>query len=153
MLLNHYRVRRLFQFERLQKFYQLYWYEKKTLVFGETTQIRRQLISGGWLVSETIYDSQGRVIFSTDSHLEDSTDPVYDTKSVYDSQGRSVGSIRYEGCKIDIAADGALSIAVTGTEVYRTSTEYDTKGRVHSSIDALGNITSQSTNTTILTDK
>jgi YD repeat-containing protein len=37
------------------------------------------------------------------------------------SQGRSVGSIRYEGC--------------------RTSTEYDTKGRVHSSTDALGNIT------------
>ncbi|MDR2439270.1 MAG: RHS repeat protein, partial [Planctomycetaceae bacterium] len=57
------------------------------------------------------------------------------------SQGRSVGSIRYEGCKIKITTDGESSIDVTGTEVYRTSTEYDTKGRVHSSIDALGNIT------------
>ncbi|MDR2641510.1 MAG: RHS repeat protein, partial [Planctomycetaceae bacterium] len=62
-------------------------------------------------------------------------------RNLYDSQGRSVGSIRYEGCKIDIAADGTSSIAVTGSEVYRTSTEYDSKGRVHSSTDALGNIT------------
>jgi hypothetical protein len=57
------------------------------------------------------------------------------------SQGRNVGSIRYEGCRVDIAADGTSSITVTSSEVYRTSTEYDTKGRVHRSIDALGNIT------------
>ncbi|MDR0337971.1 MAG: hypothetical protein LBI18_12870 [Planctomycetaceae bacterium] len=44
------------------------------------------------------------------------------------SQGRNVGSIRYEGSRIDIAADGTSSIIATETEIYRTSTEYDTKG-------------------------
>jgi RHS repeat-associated protein len=110
-------------------------------VFGETTQTRRELIGGGWLVSESIYDSQGRVVFSTDSHLEGSTDPVYGTKSIYDSKGRSVGSIRYVNSEIEIAADGTSSIKTTGTEIYRTTTEYDSKGRVKSSTDAYGNTT------------
>ncbi|MDR0338521.1 MAG: hypothetical protein LBI18_15725, partial [Planctomycetaceae bacterium] len=52
------------------------------------------------------------------------------------SQRRSIVNIRYEICKVDIAVDGTSTIAITGSEVYRTSTEYDTKGRVHSSIDA-----------------
>jgi YD repeat-containing protein len=110
-------------------------------VFGETTRTRRELIGGEWLVSETVYDSQGRVVFSTDSHLEGSTDPVYGTKSIYDSKGRSVGSIRYKNSEIEIAPDGSSSIKTVGTEIYRTSTEYDDKGRVKSSTDAYGNVT------------
>jgi RHS repeat-associated protein len=111
-------------------------------VFGETTQTRRELPNnGGWMVSETVYDSQGRVVFSTDSHLEGSTDTVYGTKSVYDDKGRSTGSVRYKDSKVTIASDGSSSIAVTGTAVYRTSTSYDSKGRVQSSTDAYGNTT------------
>jgi RHS repeat-associated protein len=110
-------------------------------VFGETTQTRRELIGGGWIVSETVYDSQGRVVFSTDSHLEGSTDPVYGTKSLYDSKGRSIGSIRYVGSEIEIAADGSATIKTIGAEIYRTTTEYDSKGRVAKSTDAYGNVT------------
>jgi YD repeat-containing protein len=110
-------------------------------VFGETTQTRRQLIGGSWMVSETVYDSQGRVTFSTDSHLEGSSNPVYGTKSLYDSQGRSVGSVRYTDCRVTIAADGSSSVTTSGTEIYLTATEYDSKGRVASSTDAYGNTT------------
>jgi RHS repeat-associated protein len=110
-------------------------------VFGETTQTRRELIGGGWIVSETVYDSQGRVVFSTDSHVEGSTDPVYGTKSLYDSKGRSIGSVRYKGSAISLSADGAATVAQYGTEIYRTTTEYDNKGRVKSSTDAYGNTT------------
>jgi RHS repeat-associated protein len=111
-------------------------------VFGETTQTRRELPNnGGWMVSETVYDSQGRVVFSTDSHLEGSTDTVYGTKSVYDDKGRSTGSIRYKDSKVTIADDGTSTVSALGTEAYRTSTAYDTKGRVQSSTDANGNTT------------
>jgi RHS repeat-associated protein len=111
-------------------------------VFGETTQIRRELPNNsGWLVSETVYDSQGRVTFSTDSHLEGSTELVYGTKQLYDSQGRSVGSVRYIGSNVTIAADGTSSLLTSGAELYRTATEYDSKGRVKSSTDAYRNTT------------
>jgi YD repeat-containing protein len=46
------------------------------------------------------------------------------------SQGRSVRSIRYRGCKIDIA--------VTGSKIYRTPTVYDNQGHVWKSIVKVG---------------
>ncbi|MCL2622290.1 MAG: putative Ig domain-containing protein, partial [Planctomycetaceae bacterium] len=110
-------------------------------VFGETTQVRRELSDGRWLVSETIYDSQGRAVFSTDSHLEGSTDPIYGTKSLYDEKGRYIVSIRYSDCHVEIAADGTSSVTRFGTEVYRTKMEYDSKGRVKSSTDDYGCVT------------
>jgi YD repeat-containing protein len=111
-------------------------------VYGETTQTRRELSNnGGWMVSETVYDSQGRVIFSTDSPLEGSTDPIYGTETRYNAQGRSIGSVRYKGCSITIDADGNAAVVSKGTVLYTTSTEYDSKGRTKSSTDAYGNIT------------
>ncbi|MDR2439244.1 MAG: hypothetical protein LBE12_07745 [Planctomycetaceae bacterium] len=47
-----------------------------------------------------------------------------------------IGNLRF--VEIDITADGTSSIAVTRTEIYRTSTEYDTKGRVWKSIVKVG---------------
>jgi RHS repeat-associated protein len=111
-------------------------------VYGEVTQTRRELPNnGGWIVSETVYDSQGRVIFSTDSHLEGSDEPVYGTETKYDAQGRSIGSVRYKGSIVTIDDDGNTQVVSKGTQIYGTSTEYDSKGRTKSSTDAYGNIT------------
>ncbi|MDR3108366.1 MAG: hypothetical protein LBU65_01585, partial [Planctomycetaceae bacterium] len=112
-------------------------------VFGETTKTRRELPNnGGWMVSETVYDSQGRVVFSTDSHLEGSTDTVYGTETKYDDKGRSTGSIRYKDSLVAVSeTTGESTLVQRGSEVYHTSTAYDTKGRVQSSTDAYGNIT------------
>jgi YD repeat-containing protein len=108
--------------------------------FGEVTQIRQQLSDGTWIVSETVYDSQGRIVFSTDLHLEGVTD-VYGYKSLYDSQGRILGSEQYKGSKIIIAEDGSSSAQYYGTKISDTLTIYDSKGRVHSITDEEGNTT------------
>jgi RHS repeat-associated protein len=67
--------------------------------------------------------------------------PSIGTKFIYDDKGRSTGSIRYKGCTVSIAPDGTSTVSVLGTKIYQTSTEYDTKGRVKSSTDAYGNVT------------
>ena len=110
-------------------------------VFGETTQTRRELVDGRWMVSERVYDSQGRVVFSTDSHVEGSTDPIYGTQTIYDAQGRVEKTVRYVGCQVAVTADGTSTVVSYGNVLYQTSTEYDSKGRVKSSIDAYGNVT------------
>ena len=110
-------------------------------VFGETPQTRRELVDGRWMVSERVYDSQGRVIFSTDSHVEGTTDPIYGTRTIYDSQGRVEKTIRYVGCQVAVATDGTSTVVSYGNVLYQTSTEYDSKGRVKSSTDAYGNVT------------
>ena len=89
-----------------------------------------------------MYDEQGRVVFTTDSHLIGSTDPVYGTKTIYDLQGRVEKTIRYLGCHVAVASDGTTTVTSPGSVLYETSTEYDGKGRVQNSTDAYGNVTS-----------
>ncbi|MDR2667237.1 MAG: hypothetical protein LBB34_03990, partial [Holosporales bacterium] len=111
-------------------FYNLQLDRKSTKTHWRSPKQRRNYlcIHGNASKTNCLTTSQGRVVFSTDSHLEGSTDPVYGTRSLYDSKGRSVGSIRYKNSAIEIAADGTSSVKTTGTEIYRTSTEYDSFG-------------------------
>ena len=74
--------------------------------FGEVVETRRQSRDSGgqpvWLVSRTVYDSQGRVTLQTDQNLEGTSDPVYGTQTVYDNLGRAVRTIRREGVAVTL---------------------------------------------------
>jgi len=110
--------------------------------FGDVVQTRRKLADGRWMVSEQAYDSQGRVIFSTDSHIENSTDPIYGTQTIYDVFGRVEKTVRYVGCQLTVdVMYGTPTFVSYGTILYQTSTQFDSKGRVESTTDAYGNVT------------
>jgi RHS repeat-associated protein len=99
-----------------------------------------------WLVSRTIYDSLGRVEYTTDRFIGTSASPDDITgvptpasQTIYDSQSRTVASLRLENVIVDIqAATGGSPTSVlidAGTELSRSETIYDQEtGRTQTSI-------------------
>jgi RHS repeat-associated protein len=93
-----------------------------------------------WMVTRTVYDARGRVELTTDPYVDGDVvvdEPTYATVSIYDSQGRVVGSERRSGVVVSIASGDAV-ITNRGSLLSSTSTEFDSQGRVAKTIAADG---------------
>jgi RHS repeat-associated protein len=113
---------------------------------GRTTETRRQAVDQNgsivWLVSRTVFDSQGRVDISTDEYQEGSPGPIYGTRSIYDELGRTVQTVRLEGVSISInSVTGNSTLTAQGTSLWQTETMYNDDGTVFKQIAADGQIT------------
>ncbi len=105
-----------------------------------------------WLTSRTVYDSLGRAVLSTDRYImpgntelgAGASPAFYATATVYDSQGRSIGSQRISGAVVTITGSaGSLTAAITsrGNVLNESKTIYDGRGRVARNISPTGQIT------------
>lgn len=108
------------------------------------TQTTNELGQSAWLVSRTVFDSQGRSVLATDQYIDaglESVSPqVYATINLYDSRGRSIGTRRVSGAIVSLSANETV-ISSFGVEVSRTQTEYDSQGRAYRQIGADGQVT------------
>ena len=98
----------------------------------------------------TVYDSLGRVWWQTDRYNpNDTSTPVMATETLYDSQGRSVGTVRASGVVITIGSrtvgtDGNTItvpnaiLTSAGTTISTTSTFYNAVGQVAETVDTAG---------------
>ncbi|TWT35026.1 tRNA(Glu)-specific nuclease WapA precursor [Thalassoglobus neptunius] len=112
---------------------------------GQQIQTRQQALdeSGNtvWFVSRTVYDAAGRVIASTSTYEEGTSEPIDGTLTFYDKDGRVERTEQVQGIQIDISGSGEfLSASVTnsGTLLNSRTTTYDSVGRVELSIDSNG---------------
>jgi RHS repeat-associated protein len=114
---------------------------------GQTVESRTQSTTetgqSVWLVSRTVFDSQGRPLVTTDQYMDiglsmDSP-PVEGTRTVYDSRGRSIGSQRLTGVMIRLT-NNETSVVSMGTLISSTRTEYDSQGRAFRQIASDGQI-------------
>lgn len=96
-----------------------------------------------WLVSRTVFDSQGRPLVSTDQYVDTGlsmdSSPVEASRTVYDSRGRSIGSQRLTGVVIRLGGN-ETSVVSFGTQISSTRTEYDSQGRAFRQIASDGQI-------------
>ncbi|XZE20921.1 putative Ig domain-containing protein [Pirellulaceae bacterium SH449] len=124
---------------------------------GEVVESRTELppasgaSTGHWLVSRTIYDNFGRAIISTDGFLVPLDTPLGEdpksliappismriTRTVYDSQGRSIATERYTDALVTLPPGGsaqpgraAFVLQSPGTLESVSETLYDRAGRV-----------------------
>ncbi|MGB7327808.1 MAG: hypothetical protein WBD31_23220, partial [Rubripirellula sp.] len=124
--------------------------------YGQTIESRTQSFDESgtavWLTSRTVFDSLGRVLLSTDGYvmpgdtaLGAGTSPAfYATATVYDDQGRNIGSQRIADATIAIvgqASSWSAEVASAGTLLYESKSIYDSRGRVTRSISPTGQIT------------
>jgi len=106
----------------------------------------------------TVYDASNRVIWQTDTYAStttynsngtytnDNTTTANATHTIYDSQGRVIGTERYTGVLISMSSAtvaGGVALPTTsltnqGTLVSSTATHYDDAGRVVESVSASG---------------
>ena len=98
-----------------------------------------------WLVSRTVFDSQGRAVMATDQYVDSGSTsvspPVFATNSLYDIRGRAIGSRRVSDAIVSLVGT-ETSVSNPGVEVSRTNTEYDSQGRPFRQIAADGQVTS-----------
>ncbi|MEZ6135208.1 MAG: putative Ig domain-containing protein [Pirellulaceae bacterium] len=124
--------------------------------YGQTIESRTQSFDESgtavWLTSRTVFDSLGRVLLSSDRYvmpgdtaLGAGTSPAfYATATVYDDQGRNIGSQRIADAAIAIVGQAAglsAEIVSAGTLLYESKSIYDSRGRVIRSISPTGQIT------------
>lgn len=111
--------------------------------FGETIQTRRQSRDEFGVIveisSETVFDSFGRAVLTTDSHLAGAV--VFGTMTLFDSLNRAHQTLRLKGVIVSVAGNNSVIIS-EGETLWSTQTIFDAKGRVASSIDAQGGLTS-----------
>jgi RHS repeat-associated protein len=99
-----------------------------------------------WLVTRTVYDAEGRPVFTTDPFVyagpheppADCTAP-WGTKTEYDENGRvkATHRVQYANVLVDTDAGKVYSrLSFPGTIISTTETEYDHFGRVSQSIGA-----------------
>ena len=114
--------------------------------YGEAVESRTQSIDQTgqvvWLVTRTVYDAMGRAVQTTDPYIESSSDPIFATRTDYDSQGRAYRSVRLSGVVVSLSpVDHATSLTTPGTELWRTTTVYNSRGQIAQSIAANGQTT------------
>ena len=88
-------------------------------------------------VSSTVYDAQGRAIWSDDAHIPGQ--PADGTFTQYDADGHVTATQRHADVVITLGTDpnGAPTTSATaGALLSTTSTTYDAAGRVQASTDA-----------------
>ena len=99
-----------------------------------------------WKVIRTIFDNRGKVTYCTDEFLDVtgnavSSGPVFASRTVYDDQGRSVGTQRLEGAIVDIdPVSGETTLIDAGTVQHETASIYDDEGRLYQSVSSTGTI-------------
>ncbi len=94
--------------------------------FGQTIETRTQSYDENgtlvWLTSRNVYDSLGRVLLSTDRYLTPASTELgagaspafYANATLYDNQGRNIGSQRIAGAVVTISGTaGNLTSAIT----------------------------------------
>lgn len=123
--------------------------------FGQTIESRTQSYdeSGAlvWLTSRSVYDSLGRSLLSTDRYVMPASTELgagaspafYATATLYDNQGRSIGSQRISGAVVTItgtAGNQTSAITARGTQLHESKNIYDTRSRVSRSISPTGQI-------------
>jgi YD repeat-containing protein len=111
---------------------------------GQTIQIRSQSEDENgvtqWLVSRTVYDSQGRAVVQTGQFIEGAA-VTSGSRTVYDSLGRVVRTEQLEDIMVALvgaAPDLEAVLAVPGRVVSSTGTEFDAAGRVAVTTDRYG---------------
>ena len=124
--------------------------------FGQAIESRTQSYDENgvlvWLTSRSVYDSLGRSLLSTDRYVmpastelgAGSSPAFYATATLYDNQGRSIGSQRISGAVVTItgtAGNQTSAITTRGTQLHESKTIYDTRGRVSRSISSTGQMT------------
>jgi RHS repeat-associated protein len=118
---------------------------------GDVTQIMSQVKDENgaivWRVSRTVYDEFGRSVVSIDSYMDatgtaTSSGPVYGSRSLYDSKGRSIGSQRVQNVIVALdPATGETTLTDAGTVLYASHSVYDADGRLYQSISSKGTVT------------
>jgi RHS repeat-associated protein len=99
------------------------------------------------LVSESVYDPEGRVSYATDPHLPNQAD-IRGTHTFYDSMGRVYQTDRLDGITINISTTNGVSsssLGSAGTPIFTTTTNYNDLGQVTKTIDAANQSTNLST--------
>ncbi|MEX0819437.1 MAG: hypothetical protein WD070_07580, partial [Pirellulaceae bacterium] len=114
--------------------------------FGETTQVRRQATDASgnivWLVSRSVYDAKGRVVFSTDEYREGTNKEIFGSQTLYDGNGRVPQTVRRVGIVIALDAAGTTSVVNEGAVLHRATSRYDSDGRLAETVAADGQVTS-----------
>ncbi len=119
---------------------------------GNQIESLRQVTLGDltkWAAQRTVFDDQGRVIWSTDAYEATSNGqplPGHEIgakQTLYDAAGRSVGTRRWIGATVSITGADIYQLAIavddsTARVASSTETEYDSAGRVWRSRDAHG---------------
>ncbi|MBI1348011.1 tandem-95 repeat protein [bacterium] len=118
-----------------------YTYNRFGDVIQTRTETRTELGDIAWLETRTVYDAYGRVAYATDQYLSGSTSPILGSQTIYDGQGRVISTRRLQGLKIRLENDRS-EIVAEGRQIWRTSTKYDSQGRVIEQTSADGQITS-----------
>lgn len=133
---------------------------------GKVIETRQQACStgssviDGWLITRTLYDTQGRVEFTTDSYFvlgtayPASADVAWSgTHNVYDNLGHVIRTELHSGVTIELVSDpnhsgqmmaqlrNGFDWATATTKVSEVQTFYDDLGRVDHTIDESGNET------------
>jgi RHS repeat-associated protein len=101
-----------------------------------------------YLVTRTVYDAAGRVLFTTDPYVEGATAPITGTLTEYDTAGRVTATGRYKDPVIREVGSGATLQYVLdspGTPISGDRTDYDYQhgGRVADTVDEFGLETQQ----------
>jgi len=94
------------------------------------------------MFTDTVYDAQGRAIYSDDPHK--AGEPADGTHTIYDQNGNVVGTERLANVVITVTTNSGVSTSTltsVGAVLSSTSTSYDAAGRVKQSVDATGLIT------------
>ncbi len=86
-----------------------------------------------WTISRTVYDSQGRVEYQTDSYIEGTpVDKITGSRTYYDSEGRVERTDQLIGLDIALVMVlgwGSTSVSSGGTILSYSETEFDGLGR------------------------
>jgi YD repeat-containing protein len=94
------------------------------------------------MVTDTVYDAQGRAIYTDDPHLPGK--PANGTHTIYDQTSNVTGTEELANVVITVTTvSGVSSSALTsaGAILSTTSTSHDAAGRVAQTVDASGMIT------------
>ena len=84
------------------------------------------------MITDTVYDAQGRVSYSDDPHL--SGKPADGTHTIYDQAGNVVGTVETANVVISIATAGGVSSSAfssAGSLLATTLSSYDAAGLRH----------------------
>ncbi len=138
-------------------------YDARGNVIETRTQAKDESGASGWLITRTLYDTQGRVEFATDSYFvldvdyPTNTDRASSgTRTINDDLGRVKSTERYNGITIELVDDpdhagSGLKITIKDFEwdseeirnkrISQNQTFYDQFGRVDYTIDEYGSET------------